>query len=149
VKIMRILLLGYTSVAFVILPVSVLASSNNMEKSVQQPPNKLRHSIGIGTQYGLFGGYQVSLDNRDFRYRGAIGLGGLGGGFDYFVSDKFSVGATTIFSVGRQDSINLTYYPVSRVKGFNYGIDLVNDGVFGTGSGKNVFRAQFKVGYMF
>ncbi|MGK0411429.1 MAG: hypothetical protein ACJASB_003632 [Shewanella psychromarinicola] len=49
---------------------------------------EITHSMGIGLQYSGPIGYQVTVDNNKHRFRGAIGLVGMGVGYDYFIQPK-------------------------------------------------------------
>ena len=86
--------------------------------------NEFNHAMGFGLQYSGIIGYQISTKNDAHRFRGAVGLFGIGAGYDYFLSPKWSLGATYTQSVRKIYSVNINYYPKTPKKGFNFGLDI-------------------------
>ena len=85
---------------------------------------EINHSVGIGLQYSGIFGYQISIDNVNHRFRGSIGLVGVGIGYDYFISPKWSLGVTLTETIRTVHSININYYATSQIEGFRFGLDL-------------------------
>jgi hypothetical protein len=84
----------------------------------------LNHAVGFGLQYAGLVGYQISTKQDVHRFRGALGLIGIGAGYDYFLSPGWSLGVTYTETVRSIYSVNINYYANSATKGFNFGLDL-------------------------
>jgi len=85
---------------------------------------EINHTIGFGLQYAGVVGYQISAKNDVHRFRGALGLVGLSIGYDYFLSPKWSLGATYTETLRTIYSLNINYYANKLTEGFNFGVDL-------------------------
>jgi hypothetical protein len=137
-------------------PTVIITSSDDLHG-----PNKkndylknIKHSIGFGFQYGTLIGYNLSYDHNEYRARAGVGLVGISVGADYFVHDKFSVGATYTGSFRNVYSINLTSYPNTRYKGMHMGIDFVHMpadkvGIWSVSTAESKNMIWFKFGYTF
>jgi len=85
---------------------------------------EINHSMGIGLQYSGLVGYQISMDNNNHRFRGAIGLVGIGVGYDYFIHPSWSIGMSLTETVRTVYSVNINYYSNTANDGFKFGLDL-------------------------
>jgi hypothetical protein len=85
---------------------------------------EFNQAIGFGLQYSGLAGYQISTKNDAHRFRGAVGLIGVGAGYDYFLSPKWSLGVTYTESIRTIYSVNINYYANTPSKGFNFGLDI-------------------------
>ena len=87
--------------------------------------DELKHSAGIGLPYSGLVGYQLSYISEDkHRLRGAIGLIGIGAGYDYKLDEHWSIGATYTASMRSVYSANLTYHFHFFSDGLKLGLDL-------------------------
>lgn len=111
------------------------------------------HAIGLGLQYAGIAGYQLSTKRDEHRFRGAIGIMGIGLGYDYFLSPKWSLGGTYTNSLRTVYSVNINYYFNTPTEGFNLGLDLGHmpdndgDGFFASDGSKDVI--WLSLGYSF
>ena len=111
-------------------------------------------SAGFGLQYGGVLGYQISSTKEKHNLRGALGLVGASVGYDYMVTDHFSVGTTATFTIRTTTSLNFNYYPEGNISdswqiGVDFGhmSDTDGDGFFATDGKKNVI--WLSLGYRF
>ena len=119
--------------------------------SFQARSSELNHSAGFGLQYAGLVGYQISSTTGKHNFRGAIGIIGAGIGYDYLVTDHFSIGASQTFTIRTVTSINLNYYPAGSIlNGWQIGLDFGHmpdsgggDGFFNTNVEKNVTWISF------
>ncbi|MFQ3197247.1 MAG: hypothetical protein ACI8R9_000637 [Paraglaciecola sp.] len=93
----------------------------------QASSNPLEHGVGIGLQYGGILGYQLAYHEAQHNFRAAAGLIGGSFGYDYYLTDNFSLGATYTLSVRNASSLNINYIP-SKDKNSRwiFGIDLAH-----------------------
>lgn len=116
---------------------------------------EINHSMGIGLQYSGIVGYQVSMDKDKHRFRGAIGVLGIGAGYDYFLHPKWSMGVSLTETIRTVYSVNINYYANTPNDGFRFGLDLGHmpdtgddgDGFFNSDGSKDV--VWLSVGYAF
>lgn len=116
---------------------------------------EMKHSIGIGLPYSGLVGYQLSFITDDkHRLRGAVGLIGIGAGYDYKVAENWSVGASYTATIRSVYSANLTYHFSSFSEGLKLGVDLgympdddSGDGFFSSDGSKTVLWVN--LGYTF
>ena len=114
----------------------------------------IKHSIGFGFQYGTLIGYNLSYDHNEYRVRAGVGLVGVSVGADYFVHDKFSVGATYTGTFRKVYSINLTSYPNTRYKGMHMGLEFAfmpkdQVGIWSVSTAESKNLIWLKFGYTF
>ena len=118
--------------------------------------NEFNQAIGFGLQYSGLVGYQISTKNDAHRFRAAVGLIGVGAGYDYFLSPKWSLGVTYTETIRTIYSVNINYYANTPSKGFNFGLDIgqmlrEEPSAFGftynDGTSKNI--VLLSVGYVF
>jgi hypothetical protein len=118
---------------------------------------EFNQAMGVGLQYSGLVGYQISTKNDAHRFRGSVGLLGIGAGYDYFLSPKWSLGGTYTQTFRTIYSVNINYYDNTPIKGLNFGLDIgkmPNEGASGDGftrikgrSSKNIIFLS--VGYAF
>ncbi|GAA0859803.1 hypothetical protein [Aliiglaciecola litoralis] len=115
---------------------------------------ELQHSVGIGLQYSGLIGYQLSTSLSQGRIRGSIGLVGVSLGYDHYITETFSFGATYTKSLRTVYSVNLSYMPKGlRNSGWLIALDLGHmpdddaEGFFRTDGTKNV--VWLSAGYQF
>ncbi len=85
------------------------------------------YSVGGGFQYGSIIGIQGAIHNKTHRLRAALGIIGIGVGYDYKFAERFSVGVTggEIFPFHQIGVISLNYYSQGKFdKGWQAGIDI-------------------------
>jgi hypothetical protein len=85
---------------------------------------EFNQAMGVGIQYSGLVGYQISTKNNAHRFRGSVGLLGIGAGYDYFLSPKWSLGGTYTKTLRTIYSVNINYYVDTPIKGFNFGLDI-------------------------
>ncbi len=114
---------------------------------------ELEHNAGFGVQYGGLIGYQLSTQQEQHQFRAAVGVIGLSGGYDYFVSPNVSIGASYTRTIRDLTSINLNYYPNGSKKGFIIGLDLIyappESGGFYKSPKESLNKVLFSIGYRF
>jgi hypothetical protein len=85
------------------------------------------NAVGHGIQFGGLVGYQLSYKESQNNLRGAVGLFGASLGYDYYLTDTFSLGVTYTASTRNATSININYTPWGYLnKGLVIGIDLAH-----------------------
>lgn len=112
-------------------------------------------SFGLGSQYAGIIGAQFGVDNNKHKFYGAVGLLGLGAGYNYAVGENTAVGINAFFlSAIAGYGVSANYYFGSTFStGWMIGVDvfsisatLVGDG----GEGANGEIAAFiSLGYVF
>ena len=97
---------------------------------------QIDNGVGFGVQYGGVLGYQLSYTQSQSKYRASVGLIGASLGYDYYLSDTFSMGATYTISGRNVSSLNINYVPSGYTNnGWIFGIDLARiDGQSAGGS---------------
>lgn len=115
---------------------------------------EIDHAVGIGFQYAGVIGYQISTQQDQHRFRGAIGLVGVSAGYDYFIAEKWSLGVTYTETIRTVYSLNINYYLDTPTQGITFGVDLGHmpdddngDGFFKSDGSKNVLFLS--LGYSF
>ena len=86
---------------------------------------QFENAAGIGLQYGGILGYQLSYKEAQSNFRAAAGIIGASLGYDYYLTDNFSLGATYTLSSRNVTSLNINYTPSGYLhRGWVLGIDL-------------------------
>ena len=82
------------------------------------------HAVGVGLQYGGIIGYQFSYKEAQSNFRISAGLIGASLGYDYYLTDTFSFGATYTASIRDVTSLNFNYTPSGYAnRGWVIGLD--------------------------
>lgn len=82
------------------------------------------HAVGVGLQYGGIIGYQFSYKEAQSNFRISAGLIGASLGYDYYLTDTFSFGATYTASTRDVTSLNFNYTPSGYANsGWVIGVD--------------------------
>ena len=115
--------------------------------------SELNHAVGIGLQYAGFIGYQLSYQNEEHRFRGAIGILGAAAGYDYQLNQHWSLGLTYTETIRTVYSANINYYFDDPNSGIRLGLDLGHmpkddgDGFLFSGNTKDVIWFNFGYGF--
>ena len=121
--------------------------------SIQAKSDQVNHAAGSGLQYGGIVGYQISSTDDKNNFRASLGLVGAAVGYDYLVTDKFSIGTTATWTLRNTYSANFNYYPSGLQKGWQFGLDLGympsdgRDGFFSSSRSRKV--SWISIGYKF
>ena len=86
---------------------------------------EVKHSAGFGLQFSGLVGYQISSIIDQHNFRASAGVIGVSVGYDYFISDNFSIGATYTGTIRNVSSINFNFYSSwYQNEGGFFGIDV-------------------------
>ncbi|PCK06898.1 MAG: hypothetical protein COA42_17035 [Alteromonadaceae bacterium] len=114
--------------------------------------------VGAGIPYGGALGMQFGVLTDNGRLRGSIAILGVSAGYDYFITDRCSVGGTAIraWSLGHKNNyaLGVNCGLKSNTKGFNYGLDITShqpdDSLFGDNDdSKTEITPLINFGYRF
>lgn len=105
-------------IKIIALPLLLIACSVNATEKT--------HALGIGLQYAGIVGYQLSFTNETHRFRGALGLIGVSVGYDYLLTNNWSLGATYTQTIRSVYSINFNYYLNNPNEGMRFSLDLAH-----------------------
>ena len=134
-----------------------VSSTVSAETKSVDPEFKFAFALGAGIQYGLIFGAQFNLISDRHKVYVSVGFPALGGGYDYAVSKKTSVGlnftrVALLFGEASITSVNVNYhfnstFDRSWVLGFDIGRNRRVSSLSGESS-SNLF-AFVSVGYRF